>query len=186
MTWAAFAKAVEGKGLRARQCSSVHWRIEGGAFSVNYYPTSGTIYINGFTRVRGMSRFIGTVEDAIRYALGEERITVRSKDAQAERKNYRHRKRWIFRRQKFCWWCNTKLTLKTATVDHLIPLSRGGSNGTDNLVLACAPCNKARGNELGPPPKLAERCFGFCAYPGEYQGTPRTCRCCGHLEVTNG
>lgn len=33
----------------------------------------------------------------------------------------------------------------TATVDHLVPKSAGGSNDLDNLVIACHPCNTGRG-----------------------------------------
>ena len=32
-----------------------------------------------------------------------------------------------------------------ATLDHLIEIARGGSDDEDNLVVACAPCNAARG-----------------------------------------
>jgi 5-methylcytosine-specific restriction endonuclease McrA len=34
------------------------------------------------------------------------------------------------------------------TVDHVIPRSRGGSSGWDNIVAACAPCNRKKGNRL--------------------------------------
>ena len=33
----------------------------------------------------------------------------------------------------------------SATVDHLVPISRGGSNRVKNTVLACRACNNARG-----------------------------------------
>lgn len=32
-----------------------------------------------------------------------------------------------------------------ATIDHIIPRSEGGTAHIDNVVLACAPCNKRRG-----------------------------------------
>lgn len=32
-----------------------------------------------------------------------------------------------------------------ATVDHLIPVSRGGPNTSHNLVAACAACNRRKG-----------------------------------------
>jgi hypothetical protein len=32
------------------------------------------------------------------------------------------------------------------TIDHVLPLSAGGSDGTDNLALACRNCNERRGN----------------------------------------
>lgn len=33
-----------------------------------------------------------------------------------------------------------------ATVDHVVPLSLGGTNALHNLALACAPCNARKGN----------------------------------------
>ena len=30
------------------------------------------------------------------------------------------------------------------TVDHIVPVSRGGSNGPENIVLACWECNMAK------------------------------------------
>lgn len=34
------------------------------------------------------------------------------------------------------------------TVDHVVPRSRGGSSAWDNIVAACAPCNRRKGNRL--------------------------------------
>ena len=33
-----------------------------------------------------------------------------------------------------------------ATIDHLVPVIRGGSKDLSNLVLACYTCNRAKGN----------------------------------------
>jgi 5-methylcytosine-specific restriction endonuclease McrA len=54
-----------------------------------------------------------------------------------------------------CHWCAVDLDEYNATVDHLIPLSVGGTDARSNLVLACVPCNNARGNSLGPPQNKA-------------------------------
>jgi len=45
-----------------------------------------------------------------------------------------------------CVWCSTPLQAedKTATIEHLIPLSCGGENVFQNMVLACASCNHHR------------------------------------------
>ncbi|MDX2932921.1 RNA-guided endonuclease IscB [Streptomyces ipomoeae] len=43
-----------------------------------------------------------------------------------------------------CAYCDT--TGVPLNIDHLRPRSRGGSNRISNLVLACAPCNQAKGN----------------------------------------
>lgn len=61
----------------------------------------------------------------------------------------------LFKRDDFrCFWCNTtcrppgmgKPTDATATVDHLIPVAKGGSNEFSNLVTACRRCNELRGH----------------------------------------
>jgi 5-methylcytosine-specific restriction endonuclease McrA len=35
-----------------------------------------------------------------------------------------------------------------ATVDHIIPVSKGGGHGWDNLQLACFPCNDAKADRV--------------------------------------
>ncbi len=58
-----------------------------------------------------------------------------------------------YERQKGkCYWCSEKLV--KYHVDHIIPLSRGGSNWPDNIVIACPTCNLSRKNKL--PHEFAE------------------------------
>lgn len=46
-----------------------------------------------------------------------------------------------------CWWCHTPFaTPEDATIDHLIPVARGGTYAATNTVLACSSCNQARGH----------------------------------------
>jgi 5-methylcytosine-specific restriction endonuclease McrA len=42
-----------------------------------------------------------------------------------------------------CHWCG-KATKQKYHVDHLVPLSKGGSNWPNNLVIACARCNLSK------------------------------------------
>lgn len=44
-----------------------------------------------------------------------------------------------------CFYCGDPLTLATATVEHLVPLSSGGNNGDANLALAHTDCNHEAG-----------------------------------------
>lgn len=67
-----------------------------------------------------------------------------------------------------CFYCGTPLapmrhgtmhrelsrSPRAATVDHLVPKSRGGSNALTNLVPACLPCNTEKGDRLPTLPEL--------------------------------
>jgi 5-methylcytosine-specific restriction endonuclease McrA len=44
-----------------------------------------------------------------------------------------------------CYYCGQK---KKLTIDHIVPLSRGGSNWPSNIVLACGSCNSKKHNKL--------------------------------------
>jgi len=50
-----------------------------------------------------------------------------------------------YERQKGkCFYCGKKLD-DDYHVDHVVPLALGGSNGPENLVIACAYCNVSKG-----------------------------------------
>jgi hypothetical protein len=58
----------------------------------------------------------------------------------------------IFERDGWrCWYCGGELPRggaafdKAGTLDHLLPLTRGGDNSEANLVAACRPCNSQKG-----------------------------------------
>ncbi len=56
-------------------------------------------------------------------------------------------KQWLrlLKRHRFrCFYCGVVLTLKNRTLDHKIPLSRGGTNTINNVVPACRPCNNRK------------------------------------------
>ncbi len=43
-----------------------------------------------------------------------------------------------------CWYCHRKFPPKELTMDHLIPLVRGGRSVKENLVPACKDCNNKK------------------------------------------
>lgn len=47
-----------------------------------------------------------------------------------------------------CFYCKVKLFRKEATVDHVIPKSKGGLNKPENYVIACKKCNDDKGDSL--------------------------------------
>lgn len=46
-----------------------------------------------------------------------------------------------------CFYCGCKVG-DTYDVDHIVPLSRGGTNWPENLVIACPSCNRSKQNKL--------------------------------------
>jgi Mg2+ and Co2+ transporter CorA len=49
--------------------------------------------------------------------------------------------------EKVCHYCGKKIASKEdLTVDHVIPLSKGGRNVKDNLVISCRTCNSEKAN----------------------------------------
>lgn len=78
----------------------------------------------------------------------------------------------------FCAYCDrltdlpsllsARHTELTATIDHIIPLSRGGTNRIENLRLACAACNGRKGDML--PDEWAAF---MRKHPGWWKGPPR-------------
>ncbi len=57
-------------------------------------------------------------------------------------------KRLIAGQKGCCWWCGCKIPLGRHHVDHRIPIARGGSNGPENLVISCAPCNHKKSSKM--------------------------------------
>lgn len=46
-----------------------------------------------------------------------------------------------------CCYCDKELSKDTATVDHAIPISKGGSNFIENILPACRSCNSSKNNK---------------------------------------
>jgi len=64
---------------------------------------------------------------------------------------YEERKAALKRSGGICACCGKKLTTKTMTMDHIVPISRGGTNESENLIALCEVCNKQKGNMLYMP-----------------------------------
>lgn len=46
-----------------------------------------------------------------------------------------------------CYYCNSELKDREKSVDHKIPVSRGGTNDLQNLVICCRSCNSKKNNQ---------------------------------------
>jgi hypothetical protein len=141
MSFAKFKGIVEKAGLEAIDHGNNHWQIKGGALLVNYYPTTRTAFANGTVR--------GVKDCSIGKAVDLANSGPKQSAEKAKRKqSYWKDKARLMRINPRCRWCGILLTEKTATIDHIIPLGKGGSNYRDNLTLACHPCNKSKADSL--------------------------------------
>lgn len=127
-------------GVKVELKSDGHFHIQG-ALLVNYYPFAKkrTAYVANTTK----SMHDVAIKQAVMLA---QKLPDLVEDF--KRKSYRKEKLRMLAKHPFCKWCGVALTDDTATVDHVIPLSRGGLENSNNRVLACQPCNCKRGNEM--------------------------------------
>ena len=62
----------------------------------------------------------------------------------------------VYLRDRYtCQYCEVKITSKIATLDHVLPVSKGGKTTFDNTVCACGPCkfNKGANHKIKPKVK---------------------------------
>ena len=45
-------------------------------------------------------------------------------------------------------YCNTPYTRHNLTLDHVVPISKGGRTNWTNIVVACGPCNVRKGDKM--------------------------------------
>ena len=61
--------------------------------------------------------------------------------------NYRtHRHRLYGEQEGVCLGCETHFPFRVMEVDHILPVSRGGTDHAENLQLLCSHCNRSKGN----------------------------------------
>lgn len=53
-----------------------------------------------------------------------------------------------------CQYCGVALARKTATLDHVLPISHGGKTVWENCTTACGSCNAHKGNNSKIVPKV--------------------------------
>ena len=53
-----------------------------------------------------------------------------------------------------CQYCGVKIDRKDATLDHVLPVSKGGKSTWENCTTACGPCNASKSDKLGYKPRI--------------------------------
>lgn len=72
------------------------------------------------------------------------------KEYQKPKHTMRLSKRNIFLRDQYtCQYCGTSCTDSSATLDHVLPQSKGGKTTWENSATACKPCNYKKAAHVG-------------------------------------
>jgi len=58
------------------------------------------------------------------------------------------RRNVLVRDQYKCQYCDQEFPTSLLTLDHVLPLSRGGKTTWENVVTACKKCNNKKGNQM--------------------------------------
>src|SRR5210317_1412224 len=91
----------------------------------------------------------------VRSASWETRVpaVIMLKEMQRRRRKPRFSKTNLYVRDVYtCQYCNTPYTRNNLTLDHVIPISKGGRTNWENIVAACGPCNTRKGNKTHMKP----------------------------------
>ena len=74
-------------------------------------------------------------------SVSEEEIRKEKEKARRQRRTHW----WKNRIQKgVCYYCHRRVGRENLTMDHLVPLARGGKSKKGNLVPACKDCNSKK------------------------------------------
>lgn len=89
-----------------------------------------------------------TGQSSGRFTLDNFIIEVNEQDIKRERDKSRElrRSRWWQNRLALgrCHWCGNTFPPDELTMDHIIPLTRGGKGSRNNVVPACKECNSRK------------------------------------------
>jgi hypothetical protein len=143
------------RGLKVVDRGQGHIQLTGGPLLVNYYPLAKkrSAYVAGTT-----GRRVGvTPEQVVEMCFNAPTVNGTARiDPRSGKSRNKRRVMMAGRKQAKCHWCPTMITLDTSTIDHVIPLYRGGLDNANNRVLSCEPCNNRRGHAM-PELKGASR-----------------------------
>ena len=134
-------------GVKVIKRGNGHIQLQGECLLVNYYPFSAgrTAYVAGTTA--GVKNC--DIYKAV--AMARTAPAVVPKVEQAKRDTATRKIRYAMLKGRIevkCCWCPTMIDINTSTLEHIIPLGRGGLDNPNNRALACAPCNKDRANNM--------------------------------------
>lgn len=123
---------------------SGHYQVKGGPMLVNWYPLS-----------KNQTAYVKATKKGVKHATPEQvvKMALSAPDMQAEKVTRnsgkaKRAKQRLLKTKPFCHWCDARLTPETATLEHIVPLKRGGLDHHNNMTLACEKCNQGRGHNM--------------------------------------
>lgn len=139
-------KLCKQASLELTDCGFGHFQVKG-KYLVNYYPLSKkqSAYIAGT---------IGAIEHvtpgwAVAMANGKNWHKLPAENDKRKSSYVKARRRLWNAGIRHCRWCKVAFTaFEETTLEHVIPLSKGGLDNPNNHDLAHKDCNNARGNLL--------------------------------------
>lgn len=81
-----------------------------------------------------------------------------SKADNVRHRNKKRKLRLIRERGPTCEFCHNEFTPERLTIEHVRPISCGGTNDPGNIALACGPCNLERNRYNQPARKPCPGC----------------------------
>ncbi len=143
-----FARLAFSAGARVEDCGAGRWRVSG-RLRVDYWPRFPAGPLLHVVGTRGPTRCCSP-ERAIAAAF--ELPPLVRKRVRRNRLSTSHGERlkieaWL-RQGRRCYWCKRACASDETTIEHLIPLARGGTHKPENIAAACEPCNCSRGSEM--------------------------------------
>lgn len=78
------------------------------------------------------------------------------REYQKPKTSVRFSKQNVFLRDQYvCQYCDIPVNRRTATLDHVLPISHGGKSTWENSTTSCGPCNSSKGNKKHIKPHRA-------------------------------
>ena len=120
-----------------------------------HYQLKGQLLVNYYPESKNRSAYVAGTKRAVKHVAPDQAIgmcfTPPPFDYNPDRrgKNSRQKRAALIRKGvRHCFWCGDPVDIDTSTLEHIIPLARGGLDNANNRTLACLPCNSGRGCDM--------------------------------------
>ncbi len=121
-----------------------------------HYQIKGVVLINHWPNSKGRSCYMaGTTgsiknvscQQAINFALNPESMKVPNKSRR--KSSYKNQRATLWAKSQYCGICGDWIEFYSeSTLDHKIPISKGGMNHHNNYQLAHETCNKEKADKI--------------------------------------